>query len=431
MKKKIIFFFFLLLFLRCSNDASRSLLSIPDTAPKKGMPASMPPADSRSFPLSNRDASEHRAVHKGKRGKKLLKDHEEPRIPEITAEKRDSLFIRRLLFLRASRLEPDMNEPVSRRFLFLPLENQLPASMITLSGESFLSINFDNDLLDYTDRFYTNGIKIDLITPELRMNPLGKLMIPYWSGGKNYYGITVVQNMYTPSSTKNGGILYGDRPYSAYLYIGSFKITMDPDHNFSQTSELDIGIIGPKSFGEWVQRSFHRSVPTNHEPLGWEHQIKNDLVLNYSLKMEKGIWKRKNADLTVISAAAAGTLYTNISGGGAFRAGLLNPYFMNPGVERKDKLRKTGLRKFQFYFFIKGSGTVVGYDATLEGGLFNQTSPYTLKPKEISRVVFESSSGISVVLNGCRVDLEQFLLSPDFHNGWWHKWVHISLAFGL
>ena len=303
--------------------------------------------------------------------------------------------------------------------------------MITLSSESFLSIYFDNDIIDYTDRFYTNGIKIDLITPSLAMNPVRWLMIPYWGSGKNYYGLTVVQNMYTPSTTKRGGILYGDRPYAAYLYLGSFKITLDPDHKYRQTSELDIGIIGPKSYGEWVQRSFHNAVPTNNEPLGWEFQIQNDLVLNYSIKAEKGIWGRKNIDLLLSSSGEIGTLYTNLSGGFQFRTGWLNPYFSNIGVAKKKTLQSAGLRKFQFIFFIKGSGKLVGYDATLEGGLFNKSSSYTLPANTISRLVMQSSGGISISYNGFRVDLEQFLLSPDFHNGWWHKWGHLSLVFCL
>ena len=343
----------------------------------------------------------------------------------------DSIFIKRLQYLRSGGIELDLNEPVSRNFLISPIENQQFPTMITLSREAFLKINFDNDILDYTDRFYTNGIKIELISPALQMNPIGRLMIPYWGSGKNYYGLTLVQNMYTPSTTKTGGILYGDRPYAAYLYLGCFKITNDPVHKFRQTSELDLGIIGPNSYGEWVQRSFHNSVPTNNEPLGWEYQIQNDLVLNYSIAYEKGILSCRNLDLNITSTGNIGTLYTNFSGGIQFRTGWMNPYFANLGIAKKTMLKEQGLRKFQFVFFIKGNGKLVGYDATLEGGLLNRSSSYTIPSSEISRVVFQGSGGISVSSGGFRFDIEQYLLSPDFHKGWWHKWVHLALAFCL
>lgn len=343
----------------------------------------------------------------------------------------DSTFIARLNYLRSKGIEPDMNEPVSRDYLFKPTENSPFASMITLSGETLLRVNFDNDILDYTDRFFTNGIKIEIISPGFQMNPLRRLMLPYWGPGTNYYGLSLVQNMFTPSTTKTGGILFGDRPYAAYLYVGSFKITNDPAHRFRQTSELDVGIIGPNSYGEWVQRSFHNAVPTNNEPLGWEYQIKNDLVLNYSIGYEKGIISGKNFEFLLASTGNVGTLYTNFGGGGQLRAGWFNPYFSNLGIAKKQVLQSSGLRKVQFFIFIKGSGKLVGYDATLQGGFFNKTSSYTLPSDKISRVVFQGSAGVAFSLNGIRLDAEQFILSPEFHDGWWHKWVHLALSFCL
>jgi len=348
-----------------------------------------------------------------------------------TGGRSDSLLTSRIKFLRSNGIEPDLNEPVTKDVLFSPVADNDFVSMITLSHESFLRVNFDNDILDYTDRFYTNGIRIEAISPGLQMGALSRMLIPYWGSGTNYYGLALVQNMFTPSTTKTGGILYGDRPYSAYLYAGCFKITNDPVHRFRQTSELDLGIIGPNSYGEWVQRSFHNSVPTNNEPLGWEYQIRNDLVLNYSVSFEKGIFTGKNFEMLLESTGTLGTLYTNFTGGGQIRTGWLNPWFANLGVSKKQALKDAGLRKTQFFFFIRGSGKIVGYDATLEGGLLNTTSSYTLPAAEITRIVFQGSGGITFSCNGMRLDVEQFMLSPEFQDGWWHKWVHVALTFSL
>jgi hypothetical protein len=192
-----------------------------------------------------------------------------------------------------------------------------------------------------------------------------------------------------------------------------------------------VGIIGPNSYGEWVQRSFHTSVPTNNEPLGWEYQVENDLVLNYSVSLEKGIFNRRHFDLIAVATGAAGTLYTNMSGGVQWRTGWFNPYFANLGISKKQTLIDAGMRRIQCYFFLKGSGKLVGYDATLQGGMINKTSSYTLPADEISRIVFRSSGGFAFSYNGIRIDLEQFILSPEFDNGLWHKWVHIGLTFSL
>ncbi|MDD4553881.1 MAG: lipid A deacylase LpxR family protein [Bacteroidales bacterium] len=325
----------------------------------------------------------------------------------------------------------DLNEPISREQISGRLHNPDYSSMVMLSDEVFLEFSFDNDILDYTDRFYTNGIRVELIHPGLRSNPLAVTMIPYWSSATNYYGIAVVQNMYTPSTTKTGGIKIGDRPYAAYLYFNTKKITNDPVHRFRQTTGLDVGIIGPNSYGEWVQRAFHTSVPTNNEPLGWEYQIQNDLVLNYNLAYEKGIVSASHFEVNLQAVGQIGTLYTNTSGGVGLRAGWINPYFANLGVEKGRVLRGKGLKKNQFFVFLRGSGKLVGYDATLQGGLFNKSSAYVISHDEIGRFVFQTSAGLSLTLGGVRLDMEQFLLSPEFSGGLWHKWVHIALVFCL
>ncbi|HTX88415.1 MAG TPA: lipid A deacylase LpxR family protein [Bacteroidales bacterium] len=343
----------------------------------------------------------------------------------------DSTRMRLMNTLRMKNIQPDLNEPVSREALLNPTSSEPYSSLIELSRESFLKINFDNDILNNTDMYYTNGIRFDLIFPFVQSFPVSRLMIPYWGRAVNYYGFSLFQNMYTPSTTKVGGIHYGDRPYAAYLCVGLFKITLDPVHRFRQTSELDLGIIGQASFGEFVQKAYHDNTPTNNEPLGWEYQIRNDLVLNYNLLMEKGLIHEKHLELNAEAAAQLGTLYTNIEGGFHLRAGLMNPYFANLGVSKRDRTRELGLRNSQVFFFVKSSCRLVGYDATLEGGLFNHTSPYTMPASEISRFMWESSAGLSFVIYGVRLDAEQYFLSPEFHGGKWHFWVHAGLTFCL
>jgi hypothetical protein len=113
------------------------------------------------------------------------------------------------------------------------------------------------------------------------------------------------------------------------------------------------------------------------------------------------------------------------------RAGWLNPYFANLGIARKKALHEAGLRKVQFFLYLKGSERLVGYDATLQGGLFNKSSVYTIPGKDVSRAVFEGSAGLTLSLNGIRLDVEQFMLSPEFNGGQWHRWVHVGVTFGL
>ena len=325
----------------------------------------------------------------------------------------------------------DLNEPLSQRFLIAYIEHEPYASMITLSQERYFQLQLDNDIFNYTDRYYTNGIRLALISPALRHNPLSKLLIPYWNQGINYYGITLVQDMYTPSTTKIGGIIEGDRPYAAYLYIGSSKITNDALHRVRLLSEIQIGIIGPSSLGEYVQRTFHNAVPTNNEPLGWEFQIQDDLLLNYFTRIEKSIVSIPGLDLLVHGSGSIGTVYTNIGAGTYIRSGWFNSYFMNLFFSKRSLNRLRCARNIQFYFFADFSGKAIGYDATLQGGIFNRTSPYTISADKINRLMFAGSAGIAFSYGGFQLKGKQFLLSPEFENGWWHKWLSVGLTFSF
>lgn len=433
MRKSLILFILLLFSCHCIRVDDTTLNIVPEAGQTKSNSTNLAggshPETPGSQPSLTKGPENIKRKHLKKR--KFRTVAPDKNLAKIPARPVDTLFITHLKYLQSNGIDPDLNEPVTKNYIFTPVDNRKFQSMITLSRESYLKVNFDNDILDYTDRFYTNGIKIEFISPGLQMNPVSRLMLPYWRSGTNYYGLSLVQNMFTPSTTKLGGVLYGDRPYSAYLYVGTFKITNDTAHNFRQTSELDAGIIGPNSYGEWVQRSFHNAVPTNNEPLGWQYQVQNDLVLNFMVSFEQGIVCQKNIDIVLFATGNLGTLYTNVSGGGQIRAGWLNPYFSNLGLGKKDAFTHSGLRKVQVFLFVQGSGKLVGYDATLQGGMFNKSSIYTLTSDYISHAVFQTSGGVTLSYNGIRIDVEQVILSPEFHNGWWHKWMHFALAFSL
>jgi len=343
----------------------------------------------------------------------------------------DTLLIRKLNLLRAHRVEPDLNEPVTAEYLLTPVECGPFPSVIELSREQYFRMQVDNDLLDNTDRFYTNGILLEYIGPALSRSPLSKLTIPYWHQGINYYGMSLVQNMYTSSKTKKAGIPYGDRPYAAYLYLAAFKITNDPVRRFRQSSELQVGVIGSASLGGSVQTWFHSSVPTNDEPLGWDYQIANDLLLNYAVSYEKGLVSTRNVELNLTSTGILGTVYIQANGGFYFRAGDMNPYFSNLGFSKRSVNHSRGFKNTQYYVFLKAAGTAVGYDATLQGGMFNHDNVYTISSDSLSRFKFSTSAGLAFSYGGARVDLEQHFISPEFTGGLWHMWIGLGLSFSF
>ncbi|MCX6286460.1 MAG: lipid A deacylase LpxR family protein [Bacteroidetes bacterium] len=343
----------------------------------------------------------------------------------------DSIRLHNIEILRASGIQPDFSEPLNKALLLSKGSDTLFRSAITLSRDRVLKIGFDNDIFDYTDQFYTNGIRFDYVAPAFSDNPVKHILLPYWGKAKNYYGLSVVQNLYTPSTTKVGGILYGDRPYSAYLYFGSFKITNDELHHFRQTSELDLGVIGPPSLGGTVQDLFHKYIPYNNEPLGWDYQICTDAVINYNFALEKGVINTRHVQLILTGSGAIGTLYTNFGGGVNLRLGWFNDYFSDLGIRKRRVLKAKGDRVTQCFFTIRSAARLVAYDATLEGGMINHNSSYTIPASAISNFVSQSSIGFTVTYGAVGIELEQNVLSPEFSHRWWHAWGHVGLLFAL
>ena len=406
----------------CSGWESSESSQLPTWSHRAPQPGSPGPDTIRYFPIPIQQSLTTLQTSQTVPGS----DH--PVIQPASARREDSLPFHSLQNLPSTDI--DILEPVNKRRLSARENGPFP-SMITISPEKYVYIQFDNDIFDYTDRFYTSGMRVQVIGPGLRHNPLNHLMVPYWHSCINYYGIEIVQNIYTPSTTLRGGILNGDRPYAGTLYFATRKVSNDALRKVRQSSELQEGILGPSSLAGALQISFHTSTPQNNEPLGWEYQIRNDVLLNYSLTLEKGILSSRNLEINLNSTGILGTVQTHVSGGAYLRTGWFNPYFDQLFFSKRALNIQRNHKNLQGYFFISLKGRFIAYDATLQGGLFNRSSPYTIPAPEIKRIVMEGSAGIVFSYGGIQIKGEQFLLSPEFENGWWHKWLSIQVGFSF
>ena len=240
MRKYFTFLLLVLFFVRCSENEERNPSSQGTGKKKPSYVKLHTEVRSRKAEIRGRKAEDKRARIED-RGSKIfnrIPPTSDLRPPDSKLRPRiiDTTMIRKLIRLYKSDQEIDLREPVSQTYFFSSIENPEFSSMILLSHDRSIRINFDNDIFDNTDRYYTNGIRFDFISPFLKQSPLSWLMVPYWGQGVNYYGVSIGQNMYTPYTTKVGGIHQGDRPYAAYLFIGSFKISNDQGKKFRQTS---------------------------------------------------------------------------------------------------------------------------------------------------------------------------------------------------
>ncbi len=294
-----------------------------------------------------------------------------------------------------------------------------------LDTRSILKINFENDLITYsnTDRYFTNGITFDLQAAWLSRSPLQKLMIPYRHKALASYNLSMVQDMYTPTDTRIAPALNNDRPYSSYLYFGFRKTVSDPLRKLKIASQFNAGYIGPYSPGSYLQTIVHKAFPTNDVPLGWETQINTDIILNYSLQLQKSIVYNDNLTLLAGLDVQTGTLFNTSGVGLQLQAGKADPVF---GMTDSKTWPKS-----EYYFFAKTHLSAVAYNALLQGGMFNHDNIFTLKGNEIQRLVGTAEAGLHMRYKGMGIELAQHYLSPEYKGGLWHKWGRISLLFTL
>lgn len=293
-----------------------------------------------------------------------------------------------------------------------------------VSTNSYFGLTFDNDIFSNTDYYYTNGICFELTAPIFASSPLAFPMLPYRKESMNYHGMKMVQNMYTPTNPDTVMVMDGDRPFAAYLYIGHFKNTLSKRKRYRQYSEIIIGLIGPGSLGGFVQSQIH-----DIEPVGWTNQIRNDLVLNYTAVVEKGILNPPYFDLNLFAEGQAGTLYDNIGAGIRVRAGKLNPYFSMPLLANKNSAEGRNALPLQYGITACAQLNGVLYDATLQGGWFNKHNNYTIDASNIQRIVLQANIGLYFAWNQVGITYKHHYISPEFKNAKHHQWGHINVSY--
>ena len=283
------------------------------------------------------------------------------------------------------------------------------------NSRAYFRFHYDNDYFTATDQYYTQGYQFEVVHPWLQKNPLTRLLPRFKTA---QYGLAFDHFGFTPTSIQSDVILRGDRPFASVLSLKTFVMSVDTVQKQWLSAALSVGGIGPLAFGSEMQTAIHRQI-NGIKPQGWQHQIQNDLALNYELNYEKQLlsfnkWLLINSN----SQIRAGTLHTRAQVGLTLTAGRLQSAFEG----------KTTRQRFQLFGYVQPLVAFVGYDATLQGGLFNRSSPYVIAAEELSRVVFQNNFGVIMRLKKLELEYSQSFISQEFKTGKAHAWGGIRIG---
>lgn len=254
-----------------------------------------------------------------------------------------------------------------------------------------IRISWDNDFMNFrgdgTDRYYTNGIRLDYFyTKKQKAKFPSSLLLNISEENNNLYGLGLAQFMFTPRNIGLADIQFDDRPYAGALYGVLSLESRDTINKIKITSEIFIGVIGPLSFADEAQTWAHRVIDYT-KPLGWHNQVPNDIILNYNISLEKQIlYYPRKISVSGIMETFSGTLYNAAGAGFILRAGKYNSEFQELQLQ-KNKSRN----RYQLYVFMKPVIRAVLSNSLLQGGLISQLTDnqegYTLSKDQIERVV--------------------------------------------
>jgi len=277
----------------------------------------------------------------------------------------------------------------------------------------------DNDYFTGTDEQYSEGVDVELVMPWIKDFPLSRALVhPHFADIK--YGIGAEQAGYTPFDLPSEGMPVNDRPYAGTFMLKSFLMANDAAMLQRFSTTLSIGIIGPWAQADNLQKAAH-VITDNVQPPGWRYQVKNDLILNYQVNYEKEIAAYRNLLLVNAEATArAGTFSDRAGGGLVFIAGIFESPFSS--VRSKHS-------RLQLYVYDNPLVEVVGYDATLEGGMFNHDSPYKFTGDGISPVVFSNRMGLVLGLQHFHFEYYENYVTNQFRGGPVHLYGGVQIAY--
>jgi len=293
---------------------------------------------------------------------------------------------------------------------------QKDSSGIKISTNKFVRLNYENDFFTQTDDYYTQGIKLEAVNPVFHYSPV-MWLLPRLSNSTVQYGLSAVQDCFTPTSITSNTILYGDHPFAGYVYLGHYKTSANYYKKQLLTSEVDVGAIGSCAECEEEQKAIHSTVPGNTQPDGWQYQIGTGLMINYKLRYEKALYTDTAVDVDAVGQMNAGTVYDNALAGITFHFGKMQSYFLTNHTSA-----------FQLYAIVQGWVEGVAYNGTMQGDLFTGNSIYTLSYKQISPLVFGDSYGICLSYKKTLVTYSVTHISNEIINGNYHGWGHIDVT---
>lgn len=294
-----------------------------------------------------------------------------------------------------------------------------------------VSVGLDNDIIFFEDYYYTAGMDItyrQILNPGSFLFKHGKPHSKSQTDSiKVIFTVRAGAKIYTPFDILKTDPKDMDRAYAGWSYI-DMELTNFPDASASNTYQIEVGLTGPSSGMEKVQKWMHH-ITGFDQPAGWKYQLPDELAVNVGYQRMQGIPIFKELDIVNTARVDAGTVTNQISDELIIRMGDFKP--LNNSVFANSRLswdnRAQGLRRPIEFFLLCGLGIhYVMNDMFIQGSLVTGTPspiPATIKPW-----VTQARYGLMISTQSISFGLNFYHRAADLRNGATHDWVSGFLA---
>ena len=307
---------------------------------------------------------------------------------------------------------------------------------------NIVSAQFDNDEMGGSDRHYTSGFRLACTrSPPSFLNDIITSNRDPGAITNSWSTYSIGLNMFTPDDLSRSEPIDDDQPYAGWLHFGfgleRETIPRNDRLRFLDTFELQLGVIGPLSGAEHVQRLGH-DLTNATDPKGWGNQLNNEPGINlfYSRQWtgakEFNFPARKHLpqlflDVTPQVGAALGNVYTFGAAGLTLRFGQFLPDDHGLSVIRPSLLGSDFFPEqegFSAYVFGNLQGRVVGRNIFLDGNTFHNDGPSVDK----EALVGEARLGLAITYGDIRFGYTHVFRSREFEGQAPQDFGSISLS---
>ena len=288
-----------------------------------------------------------------------------------------------------------------------------------------LSFQLENDLFGGgTDRHFTHGTRISYLTRPIDWISDAAGNFPWFDLEKAKSpenriqaraSLSLGQNIYTPEDISEHQLIEDERPYAGWLYLG-FGVVGNQGSRRYDKLELNVGMIGPLSAGEKLQKEWH-SLFGLQRPNGWENQLENEpgVVLFYEQARRydrRDLPYGLELDIIPHFGGSLGNVFTYLAAGFTLRLGSsLKDYFgpprIRPSLPGSGYFSKEGF--FNWYLFAGTEGRVIAQNIFLDGNTF--TGSHSVDKRTW---VGDLQAGLSVQVYRFRVTYTQIFRTEEY-----------------